>query len=59
MQAISEWRDSNAPEWYNNVGVNTPQLEKEKWDIDMVKVKEEATEALEKYEEALKQLESE
>jgi len=59
IQAISEWRDSNAPEWYNNVGVNTPQLEKEKWDIDMVKVKEEATEALEKYEEALKQLESE
>jgi len=59
MQAISEWRDSSAPEWYNNVGVNTPQLEKEKWDIDMVKVKEEATEALEKYEEALKQLESE
>ena len=59
MQAISEWRDSKAPEWYNNVGVNTPQLEKEKWDIDMVKVKEEATEALEKYEEALKQLESE
>ena len=58
MQAISEWRDSSAPEWYNNVGVNTPQLEKEKWDIDMVKVKEEATEALEKYEEVLKQLES-
>jgi len=58
IQAISEWRDSNAPEWYNNVGVNTPQLEKEKWDIDMVKVKEEATEALEKYEEVLKQLES-
>ena len=59
IQAIEEWRDSKAPEWYNNVGVNTPELEKEKWNIDMVKVKEEATEALEKYEEALKQLESE
>jgi len=58
MQAISEWGDSNAPEWYNNVGVDTPELEKEKWDIDMVKVKEEATEALKKYEEVLKQLES-
>ena len=31
IQAISEWRDSKAPEWYNNVGVNTPELEKEKW----------------------------
>jgi len=58
IQAISEWGDSNAPEWYNNVGVDTPELEKEKWDIDMVKVKEEATEALKKYEEVLKQLES-
>ena len=23
IQAISEWRDSKAPEWFNNVGVNT------------------------------------
>lgn len=59
IQAISEWRDSKAPEWYNNVGVNTPELEKEKWDIDMDKVRKEATEALEKYEEVLEQLESE
>tara|TARA_E500000318_G_scaffold102034_1_gene106039 strand:+ start:334 stop:861 length:528 start_codon:yes stop_codon:yes gene_type:complete len=59
IQAISEWRDSKAPEWYNNVGVNTPELEKEKWDVDMNKVKKEATEALEKYEEVLEQLESE
>ena len=59
IQAISEWRDSKAPEWYNNVGVNTPELEKEKWDVDMNKVKKEATEALEKYEEVLEHLESE
>jgi len=58
IQAISEWRDSSAPEWYNNVGVNTPELEKEKWDIDMKKVKKEAEEALEEYTKVLKQLES-
>lgn len=58
IQAISEWRDSKAPEWFNNVGVNTPELEKEKWDIDMKKVKKEAEEALKKYTEALEQLES-
>tara|TARA_R110001592_G_scaffold359937_1_gene667513 strand:+ start:1782 stop:2309 length:528 start_codon:yes stop_codon:yes gene_type:complete len=59
IQAISEWRDSKAPEWYNNVGVNTPELEKEKWNIDMVKVKKEATEALTKYQEVLEKLENE
>ena len=59
IQAISEWRDSKAPEWYNNIGVNTPELEKEKWNIDMVKVKKEATEALTKYEEVLEKLENE
>jgi len=58
IQAISEWRDSKAPEWFNNVGVNTPELEKEKWDIDMKKVKREAEEALKKYTEVLEQLES-
>jgi|TARA_R110000803_G_scaffold206790_1_gene274273 hypothetical protein len=59
IQAISEWRDSKAPEWYNNVGVDKPELEKEKWDIDMEKVRKEATEALEKYEEVLTELEKE
>jgi hypothetical protein len=59
IQAISEWGDSKAPEWYNNVGVNTPELEKEKWNIDMKKVQIEAQEALEKYKDVLKELESE
>ena len=59
IQAISEWRDSKAPEWYNNVGVNTPELEKEKWNIDMKKVQIEAQKALEKYKDVLKELESE
>ena len=58
IQAISEWRDSKAPEWFNNVGVNNPELEKEKWDNDMKKVKKEAEEALKKYTEVLEQLES-
>jgi hypothetical protein len=59
IQAISEWGDSKAPEWYNNVGVNTPELEKEKWNIDMKKVQIEAQKALEKYKDVLKELESE
>ena len=42
-----------------NTKDNYPMLEKEKWDVDMNKVKKEATEALEKYEEVLEQLESE
>ena len=57
IQAITEWGDSKAPEWYNNVGVDTPELEKEKWNIDMVKVKEEATVALEEYTKVLNGLE--
>ena len=27
-----------APNWFNNVGVNTPELEEEKWDIDVEKI---------------------
>ena len=59
IQAIKEWRDTKAPEWLNNVGVNYPELEKEKWNIDMDKFKDDADEALQKYEEVLEQLENE
>ena len=59
IQAISEWKDKKEPEWFNNVGVNYPELEKEKWSVDMEKVKNEADEALKKYKDVLEQLESE
>ena len=59
IQAISEWRDMKAPEFYNNVGVNYPMLEKEKWDGDMDKVQREADEAIQKYTEVLEELENE
>ena len=59
IQAISEWKDTKAPEWYNNVGVNYPMLEKEKWDVDMDKVQSEADEAIQKYTEVLEELENE
>ena len=59
IQAIEEWKDMKAPEFYNNVGVNEPMLEKEKWDVNVEKIKKEAKEALEKYTEALEQLENE
>ena len=42
IQAIKEWRETKAPEWLNNVGVNYPELEKEKWNIDMEKFKADA-----------------
>ena len=58
IQAISEWKDTKAPEWYNNVGVNYPMLEKEKWDVDMDKVRKEADEAIKKFTEVLNELES-
>ena len=59
IQAISEWKDMKAPEFYNNVGVNYPMLEKEKWDVDMDKVQKEADEAIQKYTEVLEELENE
>ena len=59
IQKIEEFRNQSAPEFFNQVGVNYPELEKEKWDIDMKKVHKEADEALKKYEEVLEQLESE
>ena len=59
IQAIEEWRNTKAPTWFNNVGVNTPELEEEKWDIDVEKIKQEADDALEKYSEALEKLENE
>tara|TARA_A100001391_G_scaffold88669_1_gene58661 strand:- start:265 stop:795 length:531 start_codon:yes stop_codon:yes gene_type:complete len=59
IQAIEEWRDMKAPEWYNNVGVNTPELEKEQWDVDTTQIQLMADEALEKFTETLKKLENE
>ena len=59
IQAIAEWKDMKAPEFYNNVGVNEPMLEKEKWDIDVKKITKEAEEAIEKFTKELKKLENE
>ena len=57
IQQLEEWKKQSLPEWYNNVGVNYPMLEKEKWDVDMEKVAKEADEAIEKFTEELKKLE--
>ena len=59
IQAIEEWKDMKAPELFNNVGVNQPMLEKEKWDIDVEKITKEAEEAIKKFTEELKKLENE
>tara|TARA_R110002020_G_scaffold437559_1_gene647820 strand:+ start:3505 stop:4038 length:534 start_codon:yes stop_codon:yes gene_type:complete len=58
IQAIGEWKDIKAPEFFNNVGVNYPQLEKEKWDVDTTQLKLMADEALEEYTEILNKLEN-
>ena len=49
IQAIEEWKNMKSPEFYNNVGVDYPELEKEKWDVDMDKVRKEADEAIKKF----------
>ena len=58
IEKIKEWKAQSAPVWYNNVGVNHPELEKEKWNIDMSAIQKEADEALEKYTEVLNELEN-
>ena len=58
IQKIEEWKEMKAPEFYNNVGVNYPELEKETWSTDTVAVEKEANEAIEKYTEVLNELEN-
>ena len=58
IQKINEFRNQKAPEFYNQVGVNYPELEKEKWDVDMDNVRKEADEAIKKFTEVLNELES-
>lgn len=59
IQKIEEWKKQSNPEWYNNVGLNYPELEKETWAIDKDAIVKEADEALKKYNELLIQLEKE
>ena len=57
IQTIEEWKDMKAPEWYNQVGVNYPEMEKEKWSVDTTHIKLMAEEALEEYTKILNGLE--
>ena len=47
------------PEKIICVGINYPELEKEKWDIDTDKIQSMADEAIEEYTKALEKLENE
>ena len=58
IEKINEWRNMKAPEWYNQVGVDYPELEKEKWGVDTNQIKIMADEALEEYTSALNKLEN-
>ena len=57
IQAIEEWKDVKAPEFFNNVGVNYPELEKEKWGGDMTQINIMAEEAVKEYKKTIKKLE--
>ena len=59
LEKLKEWKQQSEPVWMNNVGVNYPELEKEKWSIDKDKIEKEADEAIQKFEEELIKLESE
>ena len=58
IQTIEEWKDMKAPEWYNQVGVNYPEMEKEKWSVDTTHIKLMAEEALKEYRKVLSELEN-
>ena len=58
IQKIEEFKNQKAPEFYNQVGVNYPELQKEKWGGDMTEVNAIADEALEEYTKALEKLEN-
>ena len=57
IQQIEEFKNQKAPEFYNQVGVNHPEMEKEKWGGDMTQVNAMANEALKEYSEVLNKLE--
>ena len=59
IQTIEEWKDMKAPEWYNQVGVNYPEIEKEEWAGASPEIKKMADEALEEYNKVLNELENE
>ena len=59
IQSVEEWGNMKAPEWYNQVGVNYPEMEKEKWSVDTTHIKLMAEEALEEYNKVLNELENE
>ena len=57
IQKIGEFKNQKAPEFYNQVGVNYPEMEKERWNVDTKQIGEMAEEALEEYTKALNELE--
>ena len=58
LQQMEEFKNMKAPEWLNNVGVNFPELEKEKWEGGTEKMVAETEEAIEKFKERLEDLEN-
>ena len=59
LQQLEEFKTMKAPEWLNQVGVNYPELEKEKWEGGTEKMVAEAEEAIKNLTEQLEELEKE
>ena len=59
IQKIEEFKTQKAPEFYNQVGVNYPEMKKEKWEADMTQVNSVADDALKEYKKVLNELEKE
>ena len=57
IEQVKEFKKMKAPEFHNNVGVNYPELETEKWDMNVEAMQKLADEALETYNEILENLE--
>ena len=59
IQALQEWKETKSPSWFNDVGVNYPELEEEKWSGDFEKIQKETQEALDAYQKLLDEMENE
>ena len=62
IQSIHEWKDLKSPEFLNNVGLVTPEVQKEKWEISEQQqeyMTQLAEEAIDKYDKMKIEIEEE
>jgi len=61
IKSVSNWEEeaTKQPNFLQQVGVNSVEIEKEKWNVDTKKIKTMATEAIEEYEKMKVETEAE